>query len=131
MNMRIGLALLLIPSISFADVSVIRVTPKYITKVVQECKMRQVVIKERPGVGALIGGIIGGVAGHQVGGGSGKTAATILGAIVGTGVGRRVTEENPNITERKICSDVEYQEQSGEIVTFEYNGKTFTHSFDE
>ena len=122
---------LLIPSTSFADVSIVRVTPKYITKVVQECKMRQVVIEERAGAGALSGGIVGGVAGHQVGGGSGKTAATILGAIIGTGVGRRVAEENPKITEREICSDVEYQEQSGEIVTFEYNGKIFTQSFDE
>jgi len=115
------LALLLVPSLALADVSVISVQPRYVTVYQRVCEVNDSV--EPNGTGALIGGVLGGVAGHQVGNGSGQTAATIAGTLLGQNIGR-------NVRRRNRCWEEPFQEQRGEIVTFEYNESRFTHVFD-
>jgi len=118
------LPILLIPSIVLADdqVSVISVTPRYVTVYQRVCEVSDSI--ETNGSGALIGGVIGGIAGHQIGGGHGKTAATIAGAMIGQNIGR-------NSDRRKRCWEEPYQEQRGETVGFNYNGKVFYYTFDD
>lgn len=118
---NILLILILLPSVAFADVSVISVEPRYVTVYQRVCEVND--SAEPNGTGALIGGVLGGVAGHQVGNGSGQTAATIAGTLIGQNIGR-------NVRRRNRCWEEPFQEQRGEIVTFEYNGRRFTHVFD-
>jgi len=105
----------------YADVSIISVTPKYVTVYQTVCESNN--NPEPNGTGALIGGVLGGVAGHQIGDGSGQTAATIAGTLLGQRIGQ-------NINRGTRCWREPYQEQRGEIVTFEYNGRRFTHVFE-
>ena len=107
---------------AYADVSVVSVQPRYVTIYQRVCEVSDVA--ERNGAGALIGGVVGGIAGHQIGEGSGKTAATIAGAMIGQNIGGRPRR-------RQRCWEEPIQEQRGETVTFEYNGKVFTQVFSE
>lgn len=105
------------------SVSVISVTPRYVTVYQRVCEESDQV--EPNGAGALIGGVVGGIAGHQIGGGDGKTAATIAGAMIGQNIGRNAGRR------RQRCWEEPYQEQRGETVGFNYNGKVFYHTFEE
>lgn len=107
------------------SVSVISVTPRYVTVYQRVCEVSDQV--EPNGAGALIGGVVGGIAGHQIGRGRGNTAATIAGAMIGQNVGRNAGAG----IHRQRCWEEPYQEQRGEIVGFNYNGKVFYHTFEE
>lgn len=119
------LALLLIPSFTFAQITIVSETPRYVTVTQRECEMREVYVENKLG-GSLLGGIIGAAIGNQIGGGSGKDIATVLGAITGTNVGRTRAENRGRIEYREICQNVETQVQKGKYVTMSYEGKTHT-----
>lgn len=123
------LAAALIPCMALADAKVISVKPKYVTIYQQQCTTQDVLV-ENTASGALVGGVVGGALGNQVGGGSGKTAATIVGAIVGSNIGRANAQNNARIETRQICNQVPVTVQQGETVTFDYNGKIFTQTFE-
>ena len=114
--------LALLPSLSLADdnVSVIYVTPRYVTVYQKVCDSAT---DQSPNeAGGLIGGVLGGIAGHQVGKGSGKTAATIAGAMIGQNIGRNANKQR--------CWEEPIQELRGETVGFSYKGKVFYHTFE-
>jgi uncharacterized protein YcfJ len=119
------LALLLIPSFTFAQITIVSETPRYVTVTQRECEMREVYVENKLG-GSLLGGIIGAAIGNQIGGGSGKDIATVVGAITGANVGRTRAENNGRIEQRQICRDVQVQVQRGKYVTMRYEGKLHT-----
>lgn len=99
-------------------------TPRYVTVEVPVCSKQHVVhtSHNRKILGAIAGGIIG----NQVGGGNGRTIATALGAVLGS----NAAKDHSYVKEETVCSYEKTQVQQGEIVTFSYNGKTFTQIFD-
>jgi uncharacterized protein YcfJ len=126
-------AVAFVPVVAVAQQSaeVIRVEPKMVTTHQQQC---QEVVVQVPGnsgnaAGGVLGAIAGAAIGNQVGGGSGKDIATVVGGIVGYQVGRG--EPTAATTERRVqCTMTPVQVQRGEIVTFRYNGRIFTHTFE-
>jgi len=127
------LTLVLLPITALAQqfAEVIRVEPKMVTLQQQQC---QEVLVQVPGnngnaAGGILGAIAGAAIGNQIGGGSGKDIATVVGGVVGYQVGRG--EPNAPTTERRVqCSMIPVQVQRGEIVTFRYNNRVFTQTFE-
>lgn len=81
--------------------------------------------------GAIIGGIAGGLLGSQIGRGNGRIAGAAVGAGVGAVVGDRVgNDQTGNTTTRPIerCSTVDNWQIVNKVylVTYQYNGRTFT-----
>jgi uncharacterized protein YcfJ len=110
---------------------VIRVEPRMVTVQQHQC---QDVLVQIPGssgnaAGGLLGAIAGAAIGNQIGGGSGKDIATVVGGVVGYQAGRGEPTA-PKVERRVQCTMVPTQVQSGEIVTFRYNGRIFTQSFE-
>jgi uncharacterized protein YcfJ len=113
----------------FAEV--IRVEPRMITVQQQQCNEVLVQVPGSSGnaAGGVLGAIAGAALGNQVGGGSGKDIATVVGGVVGYQVGRG--EATAPTTERRVqCSYVPVQLQRGEIVTFRYNNRVFSQTFE-
>jgi uncharacterized protein YcfJ len=113
----------------FAEV--IRVEPRMITIQQQQCNDVLVQVPGSSGnaAGGVLGAIAGAAIGNQIGGGSGKDIATVVGGVVGYQVGRG--EPTAPTTERRIqCSYVPTQIQRGEIVTFRYNNRVFSQTFE-
>ena len=84
--------------------------------------------------GAIIGGLIGGLIGNQVGKGGGKAAATGIGAMTGAIIGSNNNKTTPSTTQRQCQIETRYEETarqvySHSIITFMYNGKQQTLSF--
>jgi len=111
----------------FAEV--IRVEPRMVILQQQQCQEIQV-RQDNSGVGTVIGGVAGGIIGNQVGKGSGNIAATVAGAVVGGMVGNRIGQDQANYETRQQCTIMPVQVQRGEIVTFRYNGRVFTQTFE-
>ena len=126
-------AFLLVPSLSLAQqfAEVIRVEPRMVTTQQQQC---QEVLVQAPGssgnqAGGVLGAIAGAALGNQVGGGSGKDIATVVGGVVGYQVGKG--EATAPTTERRVqCTMTPVTVQRGEIVTFRYNGRIFSQTFE-
>jgi len=113
----------------FAEV--IRVEPRMITIQQQQCNEVLVQVPGSSGntAGGVLGAIAGAALGTQVGGGSGKDIATVVGGVVGYQVGRG--EATAPTTERRVqCTMVPVQMQRGEIVTFRYNNRVFSQTFE-
>jgi uncharacterized protein YcfJ len=97
----------------------------------QQC---QDVLVQIPGssgnaAGGVLGAIAGAAIGNQIGGGSGKDIATVVGGIVGYQAGR--SEPTAPTVERRVqCIYAPVNIQRGEIVTFRYNGRLFTQTFE-
>jgi uncharacterized protein YcfJ len=121
-------ALVALPALA-QDVYVVSVQPKIVTIQQQQCQQVQV-RTDNSGVGTVIGGVAGGIIGNQVGKGSGKDVATVAGAVVGGMVGNRIGQDQAEYITRQQCSYVPVQIQRGEIVTFNYRGRTFTQVFE-
>jgi uncharacterized protein YcfJ len=124
-------AAFLLPSLALAQQSaeVVRIEPRMITVQQQQCQ--EIVVRtDNSGVGTVIGGVTGGIVGNQVGGGSGRDAATIAGVIIGGMVGNRIGQDQATYQTRQQCTTVPVQVQRGEIVTFRYNGRVFTQTFE-
>jgi uncharacterized protein YcfJ len=113
----------------FAEV--IRVEPRMITVQQQQCSEVSVQVPGSSGnaAGGVLGAIAGAAIGNQIGGGSGKDIATVVGGVVGYQVGRG--EATAPTTERRVqCNYVPVQIQRGEIVTFRYNNRVFSQTFE-
>tara|TARA_R110000764_G_scaffold129881_1_gene217635 strand:- start:53 stop:439 length:387 start_codon:yes stop_codon:yes gene_type:complete len=119
------LAVLLAPTLAFAQIEIVSEKPKYVMVTQKECEYQDVYVENSLG-GSIIGGVLGAAIGNQIGGGSGKDIATIVGAITGTNVGRTRAENNGRIEQRQICRDVQVQVQRGKYVTMRYEGKLHT-----
>jgi uncharacterized protein YcfJ len=122
-----------LPALAVAQqyAEVVRVEPRMVTTQQQQC---QEVLVQVPGssgnaAGGVLGAIAGAAIGNQVGGGSGKDIATVVGGVVGYQVGRG--EATAPTTERRVqCTMTPVTVQRGEIVTFRYNGRIFTQTFE-
>ena len=126
-------AFLLVPGLVLAQqwAEVVRVEPRIVTTQQQQCQ--EVLVQVPGGSGNTAGGVLGAIAGaaigNQVGGGSGKDIATVVGGVVGYQVGKG--EATAPTTERRVqCTMTPIQVQRGEIVTFRYNGRIFSHTFE-
>jgi uncharacterized protein YcfJ len=117
------------PAFAQQFAEVIRVEPRMVILQQQQCQEIQV-RRDNSGVGTVIGGVAGGIIGNQVGKGSGNTAATVAGAVVGGMVGNRIGQDQANYETRQQCTIMPVQVQRGEIVTFRYNGRVFTQTFE-
>jgi uncharacterized protein YcfJ len=101
----------------------------------QECRteyQQQSYREDRSLGGAVIGGIAGGLLGSTVGRGNGRVAAAAVGAGVGAIVGDRVDNNNRVVNTRTVPVEACYTVDSwqtvntGYLVTYEYNGRTYT-----
>ena len=111
------------PSYAQVDVAqVISRQPRFVTSYQQICTQVPV---ERKNIGnTILGGVLGAAIGNQIGGGSGKDIATAAGAVIGSSLA------SDSIIEMQTrCTLQPVQIQQGEVITFEYNGKRFTHTF--
>ena len=121
---------LLVPGLAVAQQSaeVVSVQPRMVTVQQQQCQ-EIVVRNDNSGVGTVIGGVTGGIVGNQVGKGSGRDAATIAGVVIGGMVGNRIGQDQTEYTTRQQCTITPVQVQRGEIVTFRYRDRIFSHTF--
>lgn len=119
----------------FDSARVISVTPQVerVNYPVEECHTEYVreSYQSKSPVAAIIGGVAGGLLGSQVGKGSGRVAGAAVGAGIGAVVGDRLG--GPGTThygERPIerCHSVDRWEtvSRGYLVTYRYNGRTYT-----
>jgi uncharacterized protein YcfJ len=127
----VALALLPLSVMAQNYAEVVRVEPRMITIQQQQC---QDVLVQVPGssgnaAGSVLGAIAGAAIGNQIGGGSGKDIATVVGGIVGYQAGRGEPTA-PTVERRVHCSYVPVSVQRGETVTFRYNGRLFTQTFE-
>jgi len=104
--------------------------PNVVTVIQQQCQQVQVPVQ---GTGSSVGGavagsVIGAALGNQVGRGDGKTVATAVGAVLGSQLGAQQPQAS-GYELRNVCNNVPVQIQQGEIVTFEYRGRRFSHQF--
>ncbi|MGB2833872.1 MAG: glycine zipper 2TM domain-containing protein [Methylotenera sp.] len=82
--------------------------------------------------GAIIGGIAGGLLGNTVGRGNGRVAAAAVGAGVGAIAGNSIGNNNYRSGSRSVPVESCYQVDNwqtvntGYLVTYEYNGRTYT-----
>ncbi len=122
----------MIPMVALAQhAEVVRVEPRIIVVQQQQC---QEVLVQVPGTsgnaaGGVIGAIAGAAIGNQIGGGSGKDIATVVGGIVGYQAGRGEPTA-PTVERRVQCHYVPVSVQRGETVTFRYNGRLFSQTFE-
>ncbi len=93
---------------------------------------------DRSIAGAVIGGVAGGLLGNTIGRGNGRIAAAAIGAGVGALAGDRIGNQNNNgATSRSVpvqsCYQVDNWQtvNSGYLVTYEYNGRTYSTVMNE
>ena len=111
---------------------VISVQPRMVTIQQQQC--RQVSVQgQNTGstAGMLIGGVAGGILGNQIGKGTGRTVATAAGAVTGAVVGNQIGGQQGAPQQQTVCDNVPVTVQQGEIVTFSFRGRQFTHVFEQ
>lgn len=82
--------------------------------------------------GAVIGGIAGGLLGNTVGRGKGRIAAAAVGAGIGAIAGDRISNNRNNVVSTRTvpvesCYQVDNWQtvNSGYLVAYEYNGRTY------
>lgn len=125
--------LFLLPSLALAQqyAEVVRVVPNMVTIQQQQC--RDVYVEHRRqenNAGSVLGAIAGAAIGNQFGGGSGKDIATVVGGVIGYNAGRG-NDTGETYTEKRVkCEYVPVNMKQGDIVTFRYKGRLFTHTFD-
>ena len=120
-------SILIMPGIATAQTVVVEsVVPRYSTSSQPVCEKKMVAHTGTDNAGGtIIGALTGGIVGNQIGGGDGKTIATVIGAIVGANVGNNLSQKNTILREEIVCQYVPIQTQTGEVVTFLYNGHRF------
>jgi uncharacterized protein YcfJ len=83
------------------------------------------------GAGTALGAVAGGLLGAQVGKGNGRVATAAGGAVVGALSGNYIENRNTQTSGETRCH---YEESGGGrpvgyLVTYEYDGRTYTESF--
>jgi len=102
--------------------------PNFVTVMQQQCQQVQVQSNAPSVGGSIVGGVLGAAIGSQIGRGDGKTVATAVGAVLGSQLGAQSASAD-TYEIRNVCNNVPVQVQQGEIVTFEYRGRRFSHQF--
>ena len=124
------LTLTLFSTVALADEArVVSVQPRYVTIQQQQCEVVNVQV-DNSGQDAVIGGVIGGVAGNAVAGRHNKGLGTVLGGVAGAVIGNNLGKDGARVEERTVCRNVPVTVQQGSIVTFDYQGRLFTQTFD-
>ena len=127
---RLVLASLLFSTVAFADgARVVNIQPRYITIQQQQCEQRTVEI-DNSGQDAVIGGVGGAVVGNAISGRHNKALGTVLGGVAGAVIGNNIGKDNAHVEERTVCHMVPVTVQQGSIVTFDYQGRIFTQTFE-
>jgi uncharacterized protein YcfJ len=119
------------PASAQETAQVVSVQPRMVTIQQQQC--RQVTVQgQNTGstTGMVIGAVAGGILGNQIGSGTGRTVATAAGAVGGAMVGNQLGGQQGAAQQQTVCENVPVTVQQGEIVTFSFRGRTFTHVFE-
>jgi uncharacterized protein YcfJ len=111
------------------EVYVVSSQPRFVTTNQRQCNLETIRVDNGQS-GALIGGIAGGVIGNQLGKGSSRDTATAVGVVTGAMVGNRVGQDQIAYETREVCRTIPVTIERGEIVTFSYRGRVFTHIFE-
>lgn len=128
----LALALLSLTGVAQAqDVYVVNTQPRFVTVQQQQCHLQEVVTQSNSGnvstgIGAVAGGLLGSTLGKNR---NDKLAGTVIGSLMGGAIGNEIGKEPVRTEYREVCKSIPVQVQQGEIVTFSYRGKTFTHTF--
>jgi uncharacterized protein YcfJ len=125
-------ALLCAPALAQEYAQVISIQPRMVTVQQQQCQ--QVTVQGQSSgstAGMLIGGVAGGILGNQIGKGTGRTVATAAGAVTGAVVGNQLGAQPAAPQQSTVCNNVPVTVQQGEIVTFSFRGRQFTHVFEQ
>jgi len=107
-------------------VTVISHQPRYVTVQQQQCGIQEVV-RDNSRADGTVGALAGAAIGSTIGGNNrDRLAAGVVGALVGGAIGSNVGSESARVEQRQVCRYVPVTVQQGEIVTFSYQGRTFS-----
>lgn len=110
--------------------TVVSVQPRYVTVQQKQCTVQEVISQHDGTEGKVIGGLAGGAIGSTIGGNSrDRLVGGVVGALVGGAIGNEVSKGSPTVEQRQVCSIVPVTVQQGRIVTFNYQGMTFSQTF--
>ena len=112
--------------------TVISVQPRYVTVQQRQCQVQEVVRQENGGEGKVLGGLAGAAIGSTIGHNHRDSlAGGVVGALIGGAIGNEVAKGPATVEQRQVCSYVPVTMQQGRIVTFNYQGITFTQQFSQ
>ncbi len=103
--------------------------PNYVTTQQRQCEQHEVVVQGGGGggvLGALAGGLLGSTLGHNS---RDRNAGAAVGMVGGALIGNELSKSPPRSEIKEVCRVVPVTVQQGETVTFNYQGRVFTHSF--
>jgi uncharacterized protein YcfJ len=110
--------------------TVISTQPRYVTVQQRQCGVQEVVRQNDGTEGKVIGGLAGAALGSTIGhNGRDRLAGGVVGALVGGAIGNEVSKGPAQVEQRQVCSYVPVTVQQGRIVTFSYQGMTFSQQF--
>ena len=121
-------------SIAYAQdvATVISVQPRYVTVQQRQCQVQDVVRQNDGSGGTMVGGLAGAAIGSTIGHNHRDSlAGGVVGALIGGAIGNEVAKGPATVEQRQVCSYVPVTMQQGRIVTFNYQGITFTQQFSQ
>ena len=126
-----GLSGFCAPKAHAEDVAtVVSVQPRLVTVQQRQCSIQEVVRENDTTGGKIVGGVAGAAIGSTIGGNSrDRLVGGVVGGLLGGAIGNEVAKGPATIEQRQICSYVPVTVQQGRIVTFNYQGMTFTQQF--
>jgi uncharacterized protein YcfJ len=112
--------------------TVVSVQPRYVTIQQRQCSVQEVVRNDNGNSGTIVGGLAGAALGSTIGHNHRDSlAGGVVGALVGGAIGNEVSKGPAQIEQRQVCTFVPVTVQQGRIVTFNYQGMTFTQTFSQ
>jgi uncharacterized protein YcfJ len=124
MTLAVGL-----PALAQEVATVISSQPRYVTVQQRQCGIQEVV-RSNNGSGAVVGGLAGAALGSTIGHNHRDSlAGGVIGGLVGAAIGNEATKGPDTVEQRQVCSFVPVTVQQGRIVTFQYQGMTFSQQF--
>ena len=121
---------LLFSTAALADeVRGVNIQPRYITIQQQQCEQINVQV-DNSGQDAVIGGVGGAVVGNAISGRHNKGIGTLIGGVAGAVIGNNIGKDGARVEERTVCRNVPVTVQQGSIVTFDYQGRIFSQTFE-
>jgi uncharacterized protein YcfJ len=104
--------------------------PNFVTIQQRQCEQREVVTQSSGAGGGLLGAVAGGLIGSTLGGNSrDRNAGAAVGMVGGALLGNEMSKSPAQAEMREVCRVVPVTVQQGETITFNYQGRVFTHSF--
>lgn len=101
--------------------------PNMVTVQQQSCSTQEVLVNNNGNEGKVIGGLAGAAIGSTIGGNhKDRLVGGVVGALVGGAIGNEVSKGPVESQQRVVCRIVPTTVQQGELVTFQYMGRTFT-----